>query len=393
MGKTFLIGQLERFGDCLFATTLAKQIQHDHPESRITWAVLSKYKSILELNPDIDEIWEIIPTSEDYYGSVWNEFETEALKRQADGEFDKIIFSQISPRNWIRYNGTIRGTILSAYEKPITVSVEPVVRLSDTEVENVKNFAEKYNLASFKNVILFECAPSSEQSKVNIEFALKVADEITQREKETCIILTTTQKLNLANPNIIDASELSFRENAELTKYCNLLIGCSSGITWLSTSDWAKKLPMIQLLSADLWIFAGVHYDFQINHLDNSQIVEMIEFNERKTVECVLSVIENGVSETKPKFHQDYQPGYFDLKNNTKGLIGGKENLGEIVKFIKNYVEKNQESGNQISAKYLYLILYTYIYGFFYRNIQATETGLFFYLRKIFKAILWKKSH
>ena len=133
MSKTFLIGQLERFGDCLYATALAKQIKRDYPDCHITWAVGSKYSSILDLNPHIDEIWEIPADNSNYDGTVWNEFETEALKRQANGEFDEVIFSQIAPRNWIKYNGTIRGTILSSYKNPVTVSVEPVVRLSEKE--------------------------------------------------------------------------------------------------------------------------------------------------------------------------------------------------------------------------------------------------------------------
>ena len=57
MSKKFLIGQLACYGDCLFATTIAKQIRHDYPDSHITWAVSSKYRSIVEHNPDIDKIW------------------------------------------------------------------------------------------------------------------------------------------------------------------------------------------------------------------------------------------------------------------------------------------------------------------------------------------------
>jgi len=388
-----MIGQLERFGDCLYATTLAKQIKSDYPDCHITWAILSKYKSILDLNPHVDQVWEIPATSDDFYGAVWNDFETQALQRQTGGEFDELIFSQIAPRNWIKYNGTIRGTILSAYNRPLTVSVEPVVRLSDKEVENVKLFAEKYNLQDFKNVILFECAPGSKQSKVNVEFAFEVATTITQNNPDICFLLSTSQKLDFIHPQIIDASELSFRENAELTKYCSLLIGCSSGISWLSTSDWAKKLPTIQLLNAKLWIFAGMHYDFEVNQLDNSHIIELVEFDKKRVVECVLSVINERVAVAKEKFHQTYKPNYFNLKNITKGLIAEKKSSGEISKFIKNYVKKNQEAGNKISGKYVYLYAYTYIYGYFYRNIQATEAGIFFDIKKIIKAILWKKSH
>ncbi|CAF4608564.1 unnamed protein product, partial [Rotaria sp. Silwood2] len=133
MSKRFLIGQLARFGDCLYATTLAKQIKYDYPDSHITWAIAENYKSILDLNPHIDRVWEI-PPADDYTKAVWDKFENEALERQANGEFDEIIFSQIPPRNWIRFDGTVRRAILNSYEKPITVSVDPVVRLSEDEV-------------------------------------------------------------------------------------------------------------------------------------------------------------------------------------------------------------------------------------------------------------------
>jgi ADP-heptose:LPS heptosyltransferase len=387
MGKTFLIGQLERFGDCLYATTLAKQIKHDNPDCHIIWAVGAKYKSILDLNPHIDEIWEIPDGNSNYDGIVWNDFETEALKRQATGEFDEIIFSQIAPRNWIKYTGTIRGTILSSYHKPITVSIEPVVKLSEKEVENVKTFAEKHHLKDFEKVVLFECEPGSEQSKINTEFALEVVQNLVEQNKNICFILSTAQKLSSANANILDASELTFRENAELTHYCHLLIGCSSGITWLSTSDWAKKLPTIQLLNSQLLIFAGLHFDFEVNHLDTSQIIEMTEFDVQNVIDCVKSVIENGVEKTKKNYHQIYKPSFFDLRNIAVGLIYERKSPREIVKFVRNYVRINKTAGNKISAKYLLLIPYIYFYSFFYRHIKTAETGIFFELRKFAKSI------
>ena len=181
MSRKFLIGQLGCFGDCLFATPLAKQIKNDYPDSHVTWAVAGKYKSILALNPYVDSIWEISVSDNNYSGESWTKFETEALQRKSDGEFDEIIFSQIPPLNWIKYTGTIRNTILSSYGKPITVPIEPTIKLSENEIENVKLFSEKYKLGDFKNVILFECAPGSGQSTVNTEFAIKVANEILKK--------------------------------------------------------------------------------------------------------------------------------------------------------------------------------------------------------------------
>lgn len=389
MSKRVLIGQLARFGDCLYATTLAKQIKYDYPDSHITWAIAENYKSILDLNPYIDRVWAIPLEGKDYATVDWDKFEKEALERQTNGEFDEIIFSQIPPRNWIRFDGTVRRGILNSYEKPITVSVEPVIRLSEAEVNRVKSYAEKNNLADFKNVVLFECAPGSGQSNVNIDFALRVAKTIIEKNKDVCFILSTKQKLDFESPQIIDASELTFRENAELTKYCTFLIGCSSGITWISTSDWAKKLPMLQLLNTEFIIYAGIHFDFELNNLDTSQVLEMVNFDESKVVDCVESILKIGIEKTKPKFHQNYKPTYHNLSELSKAIRAEERSFKEVLLFIRNFVKTNQKAGNRISLKYLFLIAYSY----YYCNIRDSKEGFFFQIRKLFKFIICKKSH
>lgn len=355
----FLIGQLARYGDCLYATAIAKQIKNDFPDSHITWAVADNYKSILELNPYIDSIWEIPITDGDYYEAGWKNFEKEALQRKANGEFDEIIFSQIHPLNWKNFDGTIRGAILNSYQKPITVSVEPTIYLSKIEVENVRNFAEKNNLTQFENVILFECAPGSEQSSVNPQFALNVANEVVKQNGSVCLLLSAADNFESNSDQIIDASVLTFRENAELTKYCNLLIGCSSGITWLSTSDWAKKLPMLQLLNADLKIYAGIHYDFEINNLDYSRVVEMVDFDEQKTVDCVNSILKNGIEQTKQNFHQIYKPNFKHAEAICNGLLQPNISWHELKKFIENFGDNRNR---KLPLRYWKLLVYTYFY-------------------------------
>ena len=88
---------------------------------------------------------------------------------------------------------------------------------------------------------------------------------------------------------IVDASSLTFRENAELSKYCTLLIGCSSGITWLLTSTWAKKIPTIQILKkgALLYEFASVSYDLNYWGQQTDHIIEITKFDEDYIFDCV----------------------------------------------------------------------------------------------------------
>ncbi|MGB4938040.1 MAG: hypothetical protein WBO30_13570 [Ferruginibacter sp.] len=337
MGKKFLIVQLACYGDCLFATSIARQIKQDHPDSHITWAVASRYRNILDLNPDIDKIWEVDIPGNDFYKAGWDNFEATARAKKAAGEFDEIIFSQIDPLNWDTYKGTIRGTILSAYGKPISVSRDPVVVLSEKEIAHVAAFAQKNKLPDFDQVVLFECAPGSGQSKLTPAFALSLAQKFTAKNSRVCFILSTPDKLAVENAQIIDASELSFRENAALTHYCSLLIGCSSGITWLSTSTAAKKLPMIQLLQQKGAIFAGVHFDFEVNGIDNPPVLEMVEYDEANVLQVLTDVFGQGMQPAKLVHHQHYFPGYYYLKKHIRILISKRRSSKLIFNMIKGY--------------------------------------------------------
>lgn len=60
MRKKVLLGHLNSMGDCLLATVVARQIKEvDYPDCHLTWAVNSKCKQAVLLNPHVDEIWEI----------------------------------------------------------------------------------------------------------------------------------------------------------------------------------------------------------------------------------------------------------------------------------------------------------------------------------------------
>jgi len=341
--RRFLIGQLARYGDCLYATTIAKQIKKDHPNSHVTWAVAENFKSILYLNPHVDAVWPVPIIGGDYYLAGWKNFETEALRRKAAGEFDEIIFSQVAPLNWINYTGTIRGTILSAYKKPITVNVSPVLQLSAAEVENVRGFATANQLGTYKNVILFECMPGSGQSNVNPAFAVRVAKDVISQYPDTCFILSSQSPEAFPDPRILSAASLSFRENAELTKYCTLLIGCSSGITWVATSDWAKKIPMLQLFSAKPSIYAGVHHDFELNGLDTGHILEIKDDRADQVVEVISSIFTNEFAQVKARYHQKNVPGYRDFKKIVEQLVKDRYPYRAIMDFARRYVARSIE--------------------------------------------------
>ena len=302
--KRFLIGQLGKYGDCLFATTIARQIKSDYPDCHITWAIGSMYRLILNGNPYIDEIWEFPLSSNNSLSDSWKKFEHEAFNRKNLGDFDEIIFTQIYPNNFKNFDGTVRSSIFRAYNKPITVPVSPVLRLSPKEVENVRIFAESHHLKDKKHVILFECSPKSDQSFVTLDFAIEVSKKLIQKIPDLYIILSSNESFTSPEACIVDASTLSFRENAELTKYCTLLIGCSSGISWLCTSDWAKPLPMVQLLTKYTGAYASMVQDHKYHGIASDLIIEMTECSVDKLSHCIEAILTEGFSLAHQKYHE-----------------------------------------------------------------------------------------
>ena len=355
MAKKFLIGQLACYGDCLYATTVAKQIRNDFPDSHITWAVASKYKSILLLNPDVDAIWEVPINNNDFYAEGWQNFLKEAESRQRAGIYDELVFTQIAPR-WLYYDGVIRSSTIGSYPSPITVSVDPVVRLSDDEISNVKQFTQRAGLGKFRNVVLVEYAPGSGQSFMNLDFALAIANKVIKDRGDTCFVLTGPTRLADKHPQIVDASGLTYRENAELTKYCNLLVGCSSGITWLATSDWAKKLDMLQVLDRQSVFFAGIKYDFDLWGISTANVVETTVNSTDYVAECVNVVLKDGIIPAKERYDEQYKPQYFNYRGIVKLVLkdNGTNNIGKLPGIIRGYQKTN---------KHLNLILLYFIAG------------------------------
>lgn len=301
--KRILLGQLASNGDCLYATTIARQIKTDFPDCHLTWAISARCRPMIDGNPDVDAVWEVAPHEEWDIAEEWKNFEIQAKRRARDGEFDEIFLTQISPATFHLWTGSVRAAILRAYPRPITVDTTPVLRLSPGEVERVARFAELHRLAEKSAVILFECAPRSQQSRMNPQFALDVAARVVEKHPDVALILSSNCPIVSTHPNIIDGSVLSLRENAELTKHCSLLIGCSSGVTWIATSDWAKPLPMLQLVIPDLVRSNSLVYDFQRRGQDTSGVIEMNTYSLDDVVSCLDEVVGGGFSSAM-KFHQ-----------------------------------------------------------------------------------------
>jgi hypothetical protein len=149
---------------------------------------------------------------------------------------------------------------------------------------------------------LFECSPKSGQSFVTKEYALKVSKELIGCIPDACIIISTNDPFLSNNMRLIDGSNLSFRENAELGNYCTLLVGCSSGISWLCTSEWTKSLPMIQLLKGKTCMFASFIHDHKHFGIPYNHIIERTECSEEELTDCIKIVLTDGIEKAREKY-------------------------------------------------------------------------------------------
>jgi hypothetical protein len=318
--KRILLGHLNSNGDCLYATTIARQIKKDYPGCHLTWAIGSMCRSMIDNNPDVDEVWEVPLKNIGEVGEVWRKFEQEALEKQKRGVFDEVYLTQIAPGNLHLYDGIIRSSIFKGYSYSITVPVAPVLKLSPIEVENVHRFAESHNLRERTHVILFETSPQSGQSFLTFDFAMEVANKVIAEIPNSCVILSSNISFASNNELIIDGSALSLRENAELTKYCDLLVGGSSGISWCCTSDWAKPLPMIQLLKTGPMWFNSFVNDHEQWGLPTEKIIEMQECSIDRVCQCITTALLEGVDKARSLYHERmkvpftyYQPIFYAL--------------------------------------------------------------------------------
>jgi hypothetical protein len=217
------------------------------------------------------------------------------------------------------------------------VPVQPTLRLHDHEVERVRRFVDEHALASYRQVILFECAPGSSQSALSPEVALRIATRVLATHRDTAFIISSHHSIASPTPNIIDGSVLTFRENAELSKHCTLLLGCSSGITWLLTSSWAKKLPTIQFLSqtTSWYSFASVRYDHEFFGLDTSHVLETTVSHETAMADMVTKYMAQGNFEGLP--HIRFMPSIDQIQNMYR-MLGARTPLRRI---LRNFAARN----------------------------------------------------
>jgi hypothetical protein len=316
--KRILLVQLFSNGDCLYATAVARQIKQDFPGCHLTWAIAGFCKNIIDNNPYVDEIRVTDEVSKNDV-AAFRKFKKKIRKEKKDGQWDEVFITHNMDKNQALYDGTIRGMIFRAYPKPITVPVQPILILTEQEKQNVKRFAEEKKLSTFKNIILWEFAPQSGQSVLNFDFVLETAKRITEIP-DTCVILSSAQSF-ASTEKIFDASVLSVRENAALTHYCHLLIGCSSGITWINTSTAAKQLPMLQLLDPNAFFLNAPSVDFKRYGVSTSGLIELTQFDGKKIYACVRAILTDGFETARQKFNEELPIQFYTTRKIVYNLL------------------------------------------------------------------------
>ena len=270
-----LLGHLTSNGDCLYATTIARQIKHDFPDCHLTWAISSKCRNVIDNNPDVDSVWEVPLRGWEEMNPVWCAFESEAWRRVAEGAFDHAFMTQICPNFFCNYDGTIRPSIFRNYPLPITVPVETVIALTDEESERVETWARDNRLSERGKIVLFECSSKSGQSFLTPELAIKAAEIVAAKQSDVCFVISTHEEVRSDSPQILSGRELTLRETSRLTHYCDLFVGCGSGVTVVATSGAAKpELPNIQVLNRSNSVYASFKHDFDYFGKPSSHFLE-----------------------------------------------------------------------------------------------------------------------
>tara|TARA_R110002167_G_scaffold358470_1_gene574559 strand:+ start:1120 stop:1965 length:846 start_codon:yes stop_codon:yes gene_type:complete len=225
------------FGDIINCTPIAK---HYKKEGKLVrWITKDKYANVLSNNDYIDEIL-LLKNSKLNNASLTRKFKSSHFVKQNE----IILFT--APYMSKFYDGSTRSTLLDIIKDETSEIKEwncdfiPVIDLSQNEIDEANSFLEKVDK---QKRILIEFESFSGQTFLSENNLFKLFSEF-----EGNFILTGISKptwfdslkdLN-TNSNFYFYNG-SFKSNAEIYNNCDFFIGCCSGITCLTSSDYCVK--------------------------------------------------------------------------------------------------------------------------------------------------------
>jgi len=309
MGRNrVLLGLLASNGDCLYGTTVARQIKKDHPGCHLVWGISSRCRHLLVNNPDVDEVWEFPFFEWAHYVANWHSFELAARHMVATGQFDRAWFLQISPgvETLRNYDGTVRPSLFRNYGAPITVPIQSILLPTALEEECAERFIKRTDFLSYDHRIVFECYSKSGQSFMSPELALQAARRLVERLPGACVVLSSHMPINSGHPAILDGSALTMRETAVLLRSCTLFAGCGSGLTVIATciEQADPNLPVVQMLRADTALYASFARDFDYWKLGSERFIESCEADPERIASMIEDTCRNGVVQARERWHR-----------------------------------------------------------------------------------------
>jgi hypothetical protein len=308
--------QLDANGDCLYATTIARQIKQDYPGCHLTWWISTRCSNLLTGNPYIDEIVSVdlsdwTNVSRDI---IWTLATREVMRRQTGQDpYDRIWTPQIYPDNFRRFDGTVRPSMFRGYDRPITVPIDPIIVLTPEEEGRAAEYAVEHGLAAKGRVVLFECSSNSMQSHVTPDFAKEVARLSAAAKEDFFFLLSTMQPLGDDLPdNAVSAASLTMRENLALLDHCSDFIGCGSGLTVVATCERAKKVPILQILDSGRSVLGSFFHDFSYWGKPTDMFIELRDATPAETFECLRRCQGSDLTQAIAQFHRPV-PVTFDF--------------------------------------------------------------------------------
>ncbi len=311
-----LLVQLAANGDCLFVTTIARQIKEvDYPGCHLTWLIGSRCAQVIKNNPYIDDIIQIPLNGSGDIQNQRDKIDEYIANTGSYHKFNKIFITDYAGLNQEKWFGTTRSSLFRCYPHRVTIDPQPLIYLTDDEKNNVTEFCKTHTITKNTFNILFECAPQSGQSLMTFERAKQLAEQVADQNKNIKFILTSDQSFVSANPNMIDGSVISWRENAELANYCHLLVGCSSGISWLCTSNWTKPIPFIQIINPYYREgSASMKIDFKFWGINGKKLIELNNPTDNIIKECIVAASIDNFESVREKYDSKRYGGFLNYR-------------------------------------------------------------------------------
>ena len=243
MGEKILIVNFGAFGDIINSTPIANHYKKTDPNNEIVWVTRKKYHSVLTNNPNIDSLLFINEDNLKKYDNVSMTYKTKAFIKRTYSDH-RIIFP--APYMSETYDGTPKSTLLDIIKDESSKISDwkcdfiPNVFLSAEEQAEANNFFKQVDTNN--KSILLEYESFSNQTPFDFNYITNLCKII-----EGCgynVIFSGLKKPNYYDKlkNSFDIQFYhysgSFISNAQLYNLVDIFIGCCSGLTCLTSSDF-----------------------------------------------------------------------------------------------------------------------------------------------------------